>query len=89
MTDWLELTLEVMRDRSHASWKFLDDEELLTALAARRAVAAYLPGAALATRDLVLLRLAVSPEGRVALLDGAGAPVPGPPVEEFVEELLA
>lgn len=86
---FLELTVLVMRDRSHASWMFLGDEELLRAVHARRAVAAYLPGELLANPDLVLLRLAVSPEGLVAVVDDDGRPVPGPtPVEEFLPGLL-
>lgn len=85
---WLELTVQLMRDRSHSSWMLLRDEELLEAVRARGAVAAYLPGEALATPDLVLLRVAVSPDGRVALARDGGAPEPGPAVEEFVPSLL-
>lgn len=85
---WLELSLEIMRDRSHSSWMLLRDEELLGVLRDRGVVAAYLPGAVRAHPDLVLLRLAVSPEGKVALAPEGGPPEPGPPVEGFVPWLL-
>lgn len=85
---WLELTLQVMRDRSHSSWMLLRDEELLETLRTRGLVAAYLPGDMLAMPDLVLVRLAVSPDGRVAVTADDGAPAPGDPVEEAVPALL-
>lgn len=85
---WLETTLEIMRDRSHSSWHFLSDDELLGALHARGAVAAYLPGEEQATRDLVILRLAVSPEGRVAVTRDGRPPEAGDHLQEFVPGLL-
>ncbi|QFG68287.1 hypothetical protein [Ornithinimicrobium pratense] len=85
---WLELTVELMRDRSHSSWMLLHDEELLETVRGRGLVAAYLPGEVLATPDVVQLRLAVSPEGRVAVAPDGGPPQPGERVEEFVPALL-
>ena len=82
---WLEMTVEIMRDRSHASWMFLRDEELLAALRERGTVAAYLPGAEIATPDLVVLRVAVSPEGHVAVARPGEPPVAG---DQHVEEWL-
>lgn len=85
---WLELTVELVRDRSHSSWMLLRDEELLESVRARSLVAAYLPGEVLATPDVVLLRLAVSPEGKVAIAPDGGPPQPGDPVEELVPAFL-
>lgn len=85
---WLELTLELIRDRSHSSWMLLRDEELLEAVRGRGLVAAYLPGEVLATPDVVQLRLAVSPDGRVAVAPDGAPPQPGGPVEELVPALL-
>lgn len=85
---WLEMTVEVMRDRSHAGWMLLGDAELLGTLRDRGVVAAYLPGAEVATPDVVVLRVAVSPEGRVAVAPPGGPPVAGEPVEEWLPGLL-
>ena len=85
---WLELTVELIRDRSHSSWMLLRDEELLEMVRAKGLVAAYLPGENLATPDVVQLRVAVSPEGEVAVTKDGGPPQPGERVEEFVPALL-
>ncbi|WP_131104278.1 hypothetical protein [Ornithinimicrobium sufpigmenti] len=85
---WLELTIELVRDRSHSSWMLLRDDELLETVRGKALVAAYLPGEVLATPDVVQLRLAVSPDGRVAVAPDGGPPQPGDPVEEFVPALL-
>lgn len=85
---WLELTVELVRDRSHSSWMLLRDEELLETLRGRELVAAYLPGEVLATPDVVQLRLAVSADGRVAVAPDGGPPQPGDPVEELLPALL-
>lgn len=85
---WLEVTMHLMRDRSASSWMFLQDEELLTVLRERGVVAAHLPGEVLSIPDVVLVRVAVSPEGRVAVLGEDGEPTEGPPVEDFVPSLL-
>lgn len=86
--DWLVLTVHIARDRSHSAWKFLADEELRQALAERHVVAAYLPGEVVATRDLVVVRLAVTADGRVALAPDAGPPTAGPQAQEFFPQLL-
>lgn len=85
---WLELTVELVRDRSHSSWMLLRDEELLETVRSQGLVAAYLPGEVLATPDVVQLRLAVSLEGRVAVAPDGGPPQPGGRVEELVPALL-
>lgn len=85
---WLEVTVHLVRDRSHSGWGWLQDEELLAALQARGAVAAYLGGERIGVRDQLLLRLAVDPEGRVALATGGGPPEAGPIVQEFLVELV-
>lgn len=85
---WLELTVELVRDRSHSSWMLLRDEELLTAVRGRALVAAYLPGEVLSTPDVVQLRLAVSPDGRAAVAPDGAPPRPGDRVEELLPALL-
>lgn len=85
---WLELTIELMRDRSHSSWMTLRDDELLRVLRERRLVAAYLPGEEIAMPGLVLVRLAVALEGQVALVAPDGTVTTRPEVEEAVTDLL-
>lgn len=85
---WLEFTVRVVRDRSHTAWAWLSDEELLAAVHQRGGVAAYLPGERIGTRDQVLLRLAVDPDGRVALARPGEPPQAGPQLEDFVVEVL-
>lgn len=85
---WLEFTVRVIRDRAHAGWAWLSDDELLRAVHERGGVAAYLPGERIGTRDQILLRLAVDPEGRVALAEPGAAPEAGPQLEDFVMGVL-
>lgn len=85
---WFELTVEVMRDRSHSSWMLLHDDELLRAVTARRLVACHAPGAPVALPNLAVVRLAVSPQGRVGVVGPDGSVQEGDEVEDVVIGLL-
>lgn len=85
---WLELTVELMRDRSHSSWMTLRDDELLRVLRERRLIAAYLPGEEIAMPGLVLVRFAIALEGHVALVAPDGTVTTGPEIEEALPDLL-
>lgn len=85
---WLEFTTRVLRDRSHTAWAWLGDEELAEALRGRGVLGALGPGEGIGHRDVVMLRLAVSPEGAVATSAPGQPPTPGPALEEFVQQLV-
>lgn len=86
---WLELTFQIMRDRSHSNWMFLKDGELLAKLREKGTVAAYIPGAEVGTPDLAVVRVAVSPEGHVVVARPGHAPEPGDlHVQEWLPTLL-
>ena len=85
---WFELALDLVRDRSRSSWMLLRDEELLEVVRRRSLVAAYLPGELVATPDLVNLRVAVSPDGKVAVAPDGGPPQPGEHLDDVIPGLL-
>lgn len=51
-------------------------------------LAAYLPGERIGTRDQVILRLAVDPDGHVATTTPGGPPTAGPQLEDFLMPIL-
>ncbi|USQ79226.1 DUF2892 domain-containing protein [Ornithinimicrobium faecis] len=86
--EWMPALLLVARDRSADGWMFTRHEDVRQALAERQLVAAVAVDEPSAVPDVILARIAVRADGKIATLsDPAGPPVPGPRLEEIVSGL--
>lgn len=86
--EWMPATLLIARDRSADGWMFTRHEDVREALAERQLVAAVVAEGPTAVPDVILARIAVGADGKVATApDPAGPPVPGPRIEEIVSGL--
>ncbi|MCK0112453.1 DUF2892 domain-containing protein [Ornithinimicrobium sp. F0845] len=85
---WIPVILLFARDRSEAGWVWTRPEDVRRELAERHILAGVVGEGPRAMEDLVMARVAVHPDGLVAMLpEPDGPPVAGPRVEEVVSEL--